>query len=207
MKLFGSICATLVLNASVAFADNMKVIDQFRSATEVAVVDRHNSTDGFLLNLFESFDSIIIRFGKGGNLDGMIKVLMFLQENPEKTVVIDGPCYSACTLLLAAPENVVFTENASFYFHSSFLYDAKRPDKEPKMYPFGNEIMLKVLPTNVNLWTQLTGAFNKIEFTRMENHEAVDLVPEMFVSSNFLPEFGPSDTFSVTSEVVGSIIE
>lgn len=79
------------------------------------------NTDGNLMELFKTYDTIIIRDGWGGYIDGMYQSIEFLEKNPNKKVIIDGACASACTLLLnVKTPNVGWSDNARFQFHSSY---------------------------------------------------------------------------------------
>lgn len=66
-----------------------------------------------------------IRDDGGGSVDTYVQRFTRARDSSER-VVIDGPCLSACTLVLAlVPRNrICVTPNASFGFHAAWSYDA-----------------------------------------------------------------------------------
>lgn len=71
-------------------------------------------------SLADSFDGppkIVIKDNKGGMIGDFLAFRGFL-ERYGITVVFDGPCISACTILLTLPkETTCVTSNAQFLFH------------------------------------------------------------------------------------------
>lgn len=68
---------------------------------------------------------IVIKDNKGGMIGDFLAFKSFL-ERYEINVVFDGPCISACTILLLLPkERTCVTPNAQFMFHR-----AMHPDPE-----------------------------------------------------------------------------
>ncbi len=179
----------LALSVSGCATSKQTVLDKFSANEVVAMVDGSNSTDQFMIKVFKATDAIIIREGTGGELNGMISTLKFLDENKNKTIVIDGPCASACTLLLTRPENVVFTEHAVFRFHSAAIYETKNGKRTYRLAGGGNAKMFDLFSDEVQEWILETEAFDSIEFTDMDNETARYYFPDMFVESSALPEF------------------
>jgi hypothetical protein len=156
-----------------------------------AMVGTEQHTDQFLIRLFGTTDAILIRGGAGGDVDGMIRTLDYLDKHPEKLVVIDGPCYSACTMLLARPKNVVFTENASFLFHSARV-EWRNSEGEVIRWELsyaGNEKMLDQFPIQIQEWIVQRDAFASREFTEMTNNEVTRFLPKMRIQANRIPKF------------------
>jgi hypothetical protein len=72
-------------------------------------------TDSNLMQTLQTSDQIVIKYGSGGYVDGMLETMAYLKANPNKHIVIDGECVSACTLLLATSvsrNSVCYTSNA-----------------------------------------------------------------------------------------------
>ncbi len=69
--------------------------------------------------------SIVIRNNLGGMIGDFLLLKKFLEKYNVK-VTFDGPCISACTMLLRLPQkNICVTQSASFWFHR-----ASHPDPE-----------------------------------------------------------------------------
>ncbi|MNR94788.1 hypothetical protein D3C72_258760 [compost metagenome] len=162
------------------------VADRVLTNKVFAMVDQTLPTDQFMVKIFKQTDAIIIREGRGGELNGMLSTLKYLDENQHKLIVIDGVCASACTLLLTRPENVVFTENAVFRFHSAAVYSSDK--KSYQLAPVGNAKMFDLFPEEVQEWILDTDAFGSIEFTDMDNETARAFFPRMYMEASKLPD-------------------
>jgi len=123
-------------------------------------------TDGNLIGFLKQTDALIIQFGGGGNLGGMKDTLAYLKANPEKVVLIDGPCFSACTLLLEA-KNTLWTNDAKFYFHSATAHWCADGKEQSGMSTSANEAMLDIFRPHTQVWIIESGAFESLEFTKM----------------------------------------
>jgi hypothetical protein len=68
-----------------------------------------------------------------------------------ETVVIDGACASACTLVLAAlpPERICVTAQASLGFHAAWEYDDAG---EPVSNPNATRLLYAMYPEPVQRW-------------------------------------------------------
>lgn len=175
------------------------ILDKVATTSVFAKIDSAHSTDEFLLNVFEFADIIIVDDGTGGHLDGMIETLYYLDENPNKIVVIDGACASACTLLLSRPKNVVFTENAVFRFHSASIRETRNGEIVEFMSERGNTKMLRFFTPQVQKWIEQTGAFQSLELTDMDSDQARRFYPEMFIRSDDLPDLEDAGDLIVSS--------
>lgn len=148
----------------------------------VIVSGRTDDTLYFYNNLT---NYIIISTGTGGNLDGMVE---FRNAYPEFNIIIDGDCYSACTLLLGM-KNVYYTENASFYFHSSYnltcgLFFSKTVGLSQK----GNMTMMEVFDIPIRKWIRKSKAYESLSFTKLPN-ELLDGYKASFIPSSLLPNY------------------
>jgi hypothetical protein len=71
-----------------------------------------------------AFAEIRILSSPGGDVRGFLKLFEVLRESGER-IVIDGPCYSACTLVLSTipRERICVTRRAVLGFHRPRLFD------------------------------------------------------------------------------------
>lgn len=164
------------------------VMDRVGHSKVFAMIGDQHTTDGYLIRVLEKTDSVIIENGTGGVLDGIFQTLAYLDEHPEKTVIVNGPCASACTLLLTKPQNVVFTENARFRFHSAFYRRVENGKRVIRLAPDSNDRMLAAFDDGVRDFIINTNAFASVRLTEMDNAIARNLHPEMFVESKRLPK-------------------
>lgn len=185
---------TLALVAATALSGCMSkgsdVIARINTRSEniVAMVGQEHRTDQSLISYFKHVDTLVIRSGAGGELDGMMQTLAYLDQHPEKTVIIDGECASACTLLLSRPNNVVFTERASFLFHSAYVGECKRGLRHYNMAQIGNDRMMNVFPDEFKGWLIGKNAFGSVNFTRLHALVAKYYFPNMMVRHEDLPK-------------------
>lgn len=166
--------------------NKVSVLDRYNNSKTVAIVDKNITTDHVLIDVLNNVDALYIKHGIGGSVFGMIQLLMYLDFNPNKTIVIDGECASACTMLLYASDNVIFTENAKFQFHSSFELLCDNGKYLPKMNDDVNNTMLKVYPKPIREWIIENDAFGSIDFVEIDNILIREMVSNMFVDKNKL---------------------
>lgn len=165
------------------------VSDRVAARTHASFINGQQ-TDQFLYKVFQETDTIYIRNGIGGDLQGMLRTLRWMRQHPDKLIVIDGPCYSACTLLLSLPNNVTYTERARFFFHSASIATLM-PNGELRdqvISESGNIQMLEVLPKEISDWVLEVGAFESLEFTEMPIRSVYEVLPALFSHSNKLPK-------------------
>lgn len=97
---------------------------------------------------------ITIEDGLGGHVQGMLRILSRLAYS-RKRVVIDGPCRSACTLLLSlGPSRVCLTRRAELWFHQATLLDGKRSR-------FWSNAMLALYPPAVRRYVRRRGGLSR----------------------------------------------
>ena len=86
----------------------------------------------------------------GGQVGPFLDLFERVRNSGER-VVIDGPCLSACTLVLSmVPANrICVTRRAVFGFHA-----ARSMDKRGRMYaePEASELVLQAYPAGVRSW-------------------------------------------------------
>jgi hypothetical protein len=94
----------------------------------------------------------------GGQVGPFIAVFERLRQSGER-VIIDGPCYSACTLVLSMlPRNqICVTNRAVLGFHGArSLDDNGRFVAEPA----ASRVVLATYPPDVRRWIQRRGGLN-----------------------------------------------
>lgn len=132
-------------------------------------VELHGTTDSNLLVFLKKYDTIVITKGNGGLVYGMLETLKYLNSNPRKRIIIDGNCYSACTMLLSATHSVRITPRARFHFHSSVSDVCVYGELQKQISRKGNRDMLRVFGITTRAWIVASGAYLSTSFTTMPN--------------------------------------
>lgn len=91
----------------------------------------------------------------GGKIGPYLTLFNALRESGER-IVIDGPCLSACTLVLSVVprERICVTRRAVFGFHGAWSRD-ERGRKVPE--PEASRIVLSTYPPPVREWIRRRG--------------------------------------------------
>ncbi len=97
-----------------------------------------------------------------GDLGGTIGVYLDRYERlarTRETVMIDGVCASACTLVLAAlpPERICVTPEASLRFHAAWDYDAAG---RPVINPTATRDLYELYPEPIQRWIESRGGLS-----------------------------------------------
>jgi len=91
----------------------------------------------------------------GGQVDPFLDLFEQVRQSGER-VVIDGPCLSACTLVLSMvpSERICVTRRAVLGFHA-----ARSIDRRGRMYaePEASELVLEAYPAPVRSWIERRG--------------------------------------------------
>ena len=91
----------------------------------------------------------------GGQVGPFLDLFEELRQSGER-VVIDGPCLSACTLVLSMvpSERICVTRRAVLGFHA-----ARSIDRRGRMYaePEASQLVLEAYPTPVRSWIEHRG--------------------------------------------------
>jgi hypothetical protein len=100
-----------------------------------------------------------IRHDPGGLIDGHMQAFAQVRDSGE-SVVIDGPCYSACTLVLGiVPRNrICVTSRARLGFHAAWAY---APDGSKVDSPSGTASLWRVYPGHVRSWISRKGGLTR----------------------------------------------
>lgn len=136
----------------------------------------YGETDYNLVQIFEATraNKMIIEQGNGGEVAGMFATLKYLEAHPEKKIIIDGFCASACTMLLSKRlKNVCFTKQAEFYFHSVYTQNEKTGKKT--MDPASNKVMYEEFDTPLQFFITASHAYGSLKLTKMDVDTAQSL--------------------------------
>ena len=96
---------------------------------------------------------------RGGQIGQYLQAFSVLRTSGE-SVVIDGNCLSACTLVLGLVphEKVCATPRARFGFHAAWM-----PDREgrPVTSPLGTQALWNIYPASVRRWISRHGGLSR----------------------------------------------
>jgi hypothetical protein len=109
----------------------------------------------FLLGAWPASAEIRILSSPGGRIVPFVMLFERVRASGER-VVIDGPCYSACTLVLSVvpAERICVTPRAALGFHGAWSIDeVGRAWREPE----ASAIMLAAYPASVREWIRQRG--------------------------------------------------
>jgi hypothetical protein len=102
-----------------------------------------------------SFADVRILSSPGGEVGDYLKLFESFRQSGER-VVIDGPCYSACTLVLSTiPQNrICVTSKAVLGFHAARLMD-----ENGRLYPApeATRVVAETYPAGVRAWISRHG--------------------------------------------------
>jgi hypothetical protein len=95
---------------------------------------------------------------RGGRIGSYMETYASLRSSGE-TVVIDGPCLSACTLILGIlPSNqVCVTRRARLGFHAAWRPD---PTGRPIRSATGTQVLMDAYPPKVRSWIRRKGGLS-----------------------------------------------
>ena len=94
----------------------------------------------------------------GGQIGPYLYAFALLRSIGEN-VIIDGPCLSACTLVLGVipKDKICITNRAQLGFHAAWERDRKGRKKISKE---GTEVVMKIYPPEIRSWIQKNGGLN-----------------------------------------------
>ena len=101
----------------------------------------------------------------GGEVGSFLKLFEVLRESGER-IIIDGPCLSACTLVLGIVprERICVTQRALLGFHAAWM---PGPAGKPVPSPVGTQALWEIYPQHVRRWiNQRGGLSSKMVFLR-----------------------------------------
>jgi hypothetical protein len=105
------------------------------------------------------YAEIRIRNDPGGIISEHMNVFAQLRDRGE-TVVIDGRCLSACTLVLGMlpPDRICVTSRASLGFHAAWV---PGDNGRPVHSEYGTQAMWSVYPDNIRRWIRSKGGLSR----------------------------------------------
>lgn len=110
------------------------------------------------LGVTSSSATIRISDDRGGQIGYYMRTYAMVRSSGER-VVIDGPCLSACTLLVGIipPDRVCVTRRARLGFHAAWRPDALG---RPQPSALGTQVLWKVYPPKVRYWIRRHGGLS-----------------------------------------------
>ena len=121
------------------------------------VASRSIALGSLLVALIATSAAATVRIANdgGGRIGTYLDTYAMLRSSGE-TVMIDGPCLSACTLIvgLIPRERVCVTRRARLGFHAAWLPDA---DGRPVRNAAGTQMLLQVYPNSIRRWIRRKG--------------------------------------------------
>jgi hypothetical protein len=111
---------------------------------------------------------------RGGQIGHYLQTFAMVRSSGER-VVVDGPCLSACTLVLGlVPRSrICATSRARFGFHAAWMPD---DDGQPVTSPLGTQALWKVYPSDVRRWINRHGGLTR-RMIYMQGAELHRMVP------------------------------
>src|SRR5512136_698261 len=110
---------------------------------------------------------------RGGQIGHYLQTFTSVRSSGE-TVVIDGNCLSACTLVLGLVphERICATQRARFGFHAAWMPDH---NGRPVTSPLGTEALWSIYPASVKRWINRHGGLSR-KMIFMEGRELSGIV-------------------------------
>ena len=110
---------------------------------------------------------------RGGQIGRYLQTFTTVRSSGE-TVVIDGNCLSACTLVLGVVphERICATQRARFGFHAAWMPDH---NGRPVTSPLGTEALWSIYPASVKRWINRHGGLSR-KMIFMEGRELNGIV-------------------------------
>ena len=110
---------------------------------------------------------------RGGQIGHYLQTFTSVRSSGE-TVIIDGSCLSACTLVLGVVphERICATQRARFGFHAAWMPDR---NGRPVTSPLGTEALWNIYPASVKRWINRHGGLSR-KMIFMEGRELNGIV-------------------------------
>ena len=103
--------------------------------------------------------AVRITSDSGGQIGPYLEQLMAIRESGQQ-VIIDGPCLSACTLVLGVipRERICVTRRARLGFHAAWHHGE---NGRPATNRGGTQLLMAVYPANVKSWIARRGGLTR----------------------------------------------
>ena len=111
---------------------------------------------------------------RGGQIGQYLQAFASVRSSGE-SVVIDGNCLSACTLVLGLVprDRICATERARLGFHAAWMPDR---DGRPVTSPLGTQALWSIYPASVRRWINQHGGLSR-KMIFMQGQELNGIVP------------------------------
>jgi hypothetical protein len=118
--------------------------------------------------------AVRITSSPGGQIGPFLDLFDALRQSGEQ-VIIDGPCYSACTLVLSVlpREQICVTRRAVLGFHGA---RSLTPRGRLRAEPQASRLVLSTYPPPVRHWIQRHGGLNS-RLLRLRGRELAAMYP------------------------------
>ncbi len=102
--------------------------------------------------------AVRIKSDPGGQIGPYLENLVALRGSGER-VIIDGPCLSACTMVLGVipPERICVTPRARLGFHAAWHPD---DDGHPVQSRAATQLLMEIYPEHVRSWIERRGGLS-----------------------------------------------
>ena len=113
----------------------------------------------FLVSVVAARADLRIVSSAGGEVGSFLRLFAVVRQSGDR-VIIDGPCISACTLVLSAipQERICVTQRAILGFHA-----ARRLDRRGQLYaaPSETRLLTAAYPAPVRAWIERNGGLTE----------------------------------------------
>jgi hypothetical protein len=118
--------------------------------------------------------TMLITEDRGGQIGQYLQTFAALRSSGQD-VVVDGNCFSACTLLLGLipRERVCATPRARFGFHAAWMPDESG---RPVTSPMGTQALWNIYPNKVRSWIGRNGGLSR-KMIYLQGREMAKIVP------------------------------
>ena len=112
-----------------------------------------------VLSVSSASAAVRITSDTGGQIGPYLEQLMAIRESGQQ-VIIDGPCLSACTLVLGVipRERICVTRRARLGFHAAWHHGE---NGRPATNRGGTQLLMAVYPANVKSWIAKRGGLTR----------------------------------------------
>ncbi len=110
----------------------------------------------------------------GGQIGPYLETLVAIRESGQQ-VIIDGPCLSACTMVLGVipRDRICVTRRARLGFHAAWHHGE---NGQPATNRGGTQLLMAVYPQNVKNWINRRGGLTR-EMKYLTGRELASMYP------------------------------
>ena len=128
-----------------------------------------------LIGMTPALGDLRIKASNGGDVLAYLKFFHLLQQSGER-IILDGPCFSACTLVLSAisREHICVTPRAALGFHAARLLDIRSRRIYPA--PGATQMIASAYPADVRRWIEQHGGLTS-KLIILRGQELASLYP------------------------------